>query len=321
MKRLVLPVLIVVAGLLTWGLLSRADQKMLSPQEVRRIVDAPDSSSYSAVGTTTFLYKGKPLSVRIKVFHDAPDKHRIEYLSSPLKGVTVMENGEQAWRCDPQCRGVVGMDCSGSRRLGLFLDNHVVERVGSDKVAGRSASVLLVKSKSGQAKKRLWVDAKTYIILRSEDYDARGKVQSSTRLDSIRYTPVPDSMFARPSSCPAGPGKVMSRAELSKAVGFQVKSPGYVPKGYRIDGYRLYECPCGCGHKSAYVRYTNGLEGISVFETRANSGCMKEGKCDVGMASCPLRDQLAFTSKDGISFVVLGDLKLDELRKITISIK
>ncbi|HUV04879.1 MAG TPA: sigma-E factor regulatory protein RseB domain-containing protein [Armatimonadota bacterium] len=321
MKRLVLPVLIVVAGLLTWGLLSRADQKMLSPQEVRRIVDAPDSSSYSAVGTTTFLYKGKPLSVRIKVFHDAPDKHRIEYLSSPLKGVTVVENGEQAWRCDPQCQAVVSMDCSGSGRLGLFLDNYVVERVGSDKAAGRSASVLLVKSKSGQAKKRLWVDAKTYIILRSEDYDATGKVQSSTRLDSIRYTPVPDSMFARPSSCPAGPGKVMSRAELSKAVGFQVKSPGYVPKGYRIDGYRLYECPCGCGHKSAYVRYTNGLEGISVFETRANSGCMKEGKCDVGMASCPLRDQLAFTSKDGISFVVLGDLKLDELRKITISIK
>ena len=307
-------------------LVSAAGNKPLSPDEVKRIVDAPALYSYQANGQTTTRYEGKTLTMRIKVFHSQPDKHRIEYLTSPLKGVTVIENGKQTWRCDPQFHSAVSMSSgeSDGSRLGLFLQNHLVERVGSDRIAGRSASVLLVKSKSGQAKKRLWVDTKTNVVLRSEDYDARGSVQSATRLDSISYAPVSDSLFARPSNagrCLEGPGKPMSREGLSKAVGFQVKSPGYVPNGYRFDGYRLYQCPCGCGHKSAYIRYTNGLESISVFETKANSGCMKEGKCDAHGGKCLVRDQLALTTKDGVSYVVLGNLKAQDLRRLTDSIR
>lgn len=324
MRRLAL----LLAGLLVLVvvLISTAGNKPLSPDEVKRIVDAPRLNSYSGYGQTTCRYEGKTLTMRIKVFHNQPDKHRIEYLTSPLRGVTVIENGKQSWRCDPQFHSAASMSSgeSDGSRLGLFLQNHRIERVGSDRIAGRSASVLLVKSKSGQAKKRLWVDAKTYIILRSEDYDARGSVQSATRLDSISYAPVSDSLFARPSNagpCLEGPGKPMSREELTKAVGFQVKPPGYVPKGYRLEGYRLYECPCGCGHKSAYIRYTNGLESISVFETRADAHCLKEGKCDAHKGKCLVRDQLALTTKDGVSFVVLGNLKAQDLRRLTDSIR
>ena len=329
MRRLAVLALFALIGTLAWVLvlhpmLSSAGGKALSPAEIKLVVDAPTLNSYSASGTTTSPYRGKPLSLRMKVLHSKPDKHRIEYLSEPLKGVVIIDNGKQTWRCDPKLHSAVSMDSNQDRQMELFLQNHRVERVGGERIAGRSASELLVKSKSGQLKKRLWVDAKTNVILRSEDYDASGKAQSSMRLDSIKYAPVSDSLFARPSNgvrCLEGPGKAMGREELTKAIGFAVKPPRYIPKGYRLEGYRLYDCPCGCGHKSAYIRYTNGLESISIFETRADSGCLKEGKCGAHVGKRFVCDNLALTSKNGISFVVIADLKSVELRKITDSIK
>lgn len=327
-------ILIVTAVIIIMALIKAVTPgKVLSPGEVERIVDAPSLISYSASGTTTSIYRGKPLSLKVNVIHGKPNKNRIEYLTEPLKGVVVIDDGKQTWRCDPKLHSTVSMESGQGLELGLFLKNHRVEQVGSEKIAGRPTSVLLVKTTSGQVKKRLWVDATTSVILRWEDYDARGKVHSSTRFDSIKYTnntssykqllSSSSSAFARPSGirCLEGPGKAMSRQDLSKAVGFAVKTPSYVPKGYRPDGYRLYDCPCGCGHESAYIRYTNGLESISVFETRADSGCMKSGKCDARMGKCLVRNQLALTTKDGVTFVVLGDLKARTLRRVTESIR
>ncbi len=113
----------------------------------------------------------------------------------------------------------------------------------------------------------------------------------------------------------------MSREQLAREVGFKMKTPSYVPGGYRLDGYRLYECPCGCGHKSAYVRYTDGLECISIFQCAAGSACMEEAKCPTHAVKCFVRGQTSVMTDKDVSAVVIGNLKPEELQKITESLE
>jgi negative regulator of sigma E activity len=243
----------------------------------------------------------------------------------------VVCDGEHTWRIDPGAHAAFSSDAAGCRdtadRLSLFADNHVVEMLGTARVAGRDAYMLAVKTRSGQVRKLLWVDSKTHVVLRSEDYGADGKPRSATRLHSITYlADLPDSLFERPSKvqqgrCLEGAGKSMTRDELSRAIGFRVRLPRWVPDGYRLDGFRLYDCPCGCGHRSARVGYTNGLNVISIFETSGDSGCLTEGKCDMHEGECSVCGQTAVVTRKDISFVVLADVKSAELRRMAGSLK
>lgn len=327
MRRLMLPIVIILAFMLAWyAVILIAESKPLTASEVKSIVDAPSKYTYIASGTTKAWYCGKLVSSEIKFFHEKPNKCRIEYLTAPLNGVVIGEDGKTAWRFDPKLQSTVAIECmKPADRLGLFLGNHRIERAGSGQVAGKQADILIVKSKSGEIKKRLWVDRDVHIVLQSEDYDASGKLRASTEFDSIRYVnDLPDSLYEQPANARGG-GKTMSLNELSKAVGFRVKLPGYTPNGYKPDAYRLYECPCGCGHKSAYIRYTNGLNGISVFETSKDSSCMMEGECGSYTGTCIIQDsnqgQTAKASYNGTAFTIIADINPRELKRMIDSLK
>lgn len=336
MKRILLSASISLAISMMWVLaihpvLSTADSsRTLSQSEIERILDAPSKYTYVATGLTKSWYNGKSLSSDVKIYHKVPGKHRIEYLTPPLKGLVCVDDGRCAWRFDPKLRSVVGTEggCAKPKdRLGLLLTNYRVEQTGSAQVAGRRANILDVRTRSGELRKRLWVDEKTYIILISEDYAAGDKLISKTALATIDYNAkAPDSLYAKPTSKAGmnsfqGGGQAMSYDQLSKALGFKVKVPGYVPKGFKLDAYRLYKCPCQCGHKSAYTRYTNGLGSISVFETAANSGCLKKGGCQMRNEECAVREQTAMLTSHGMSYIIISDVAPRELKRIADSLR
>jgi len=276
--------------------------------------------SYVATGTTKTLYRRKMVSMKFRFFHQQPNKCRIEYLSYPLKGVVVGSDGKQVWRLDPAIGREVAMEASGctdpESRLDLLAQNYRMELTRGGRVAGFGTYTINVRDKSGRVQKRLQVNRKAFIILQSEDF-SDGKLKAQSKFDTLKYVENPASLFEKPSGmmCTQGTGKTMSVGELSKAVGFLVKQPKYVPAGFKMEGYRLYQCPCGCGHKSAYLRYTNGMSSISVFETKKDSGCSMKGSCKA-FGSC----QMTTTSADGKSFIVIGDLDPKELSKIADSL-
>jgi hypothetical protein len=122
-------------------------------------------------------------------------------------------------------------------------------------------------------------------------------------------------------------GRPMSFAELSKAVGFRVRRPRYLPDGYKLDSCRLYRCPYGCCPNSALVRYTDGLNSISIFEMGGDMSCMKSGSCCSSSSkggSCVVQDGdkagTVVISRNGIEFTIIADLSRSELRKIADSL-
>ncbi|MHB1001224.1 MAG: hypothetical protein ACYC27_18430 [Armatimonadota bacterium] len=330
--------IVVIISIAFRSVRSDAASRIMTDTEVKKIIDAPSRYSFTAEGTTRFRYKGKMLSTKIRQYHKKPDKCRIEYLSSPLTGVVVGNTGGNMWRFDPRLKKSITISTSGCHnpryKMELFLRNHRIEENGRVNVARRDVRIVDVKTKSGQIEKRLWIDIKTYTALRTIDYDAYGKTVSSTEFTSIKYSDgIPDSLFKQQSgstttNCRQNTGQVMTASSLSKNVGFNIKSPRYVPSGYKIDSYRLYKCLHSCGHKSAYIRYTNGLSSVSIFESAQSMDSSRCGMCMPGHQknmTCAInkgsRSQSVTASVDGISITIIGDIKSSELLKIAGSFK
>ena len=316
-----------VLGMLWWT------PNIVKVQNPKRLLDKTAHSlenvSYVANGTTRVLCNGKALTCNMTIYHMKPNRTRIEYSSEPLKGVVAGDDGTCSWRCDPRTkRTIFSASASGSkccRRLDLLLANHQVTAGRGGKVAGRPAMLITLSSASGQPRKRLWVDKSTFVILKTEDYDADGRVDSSTAYRSIRYVgSLPSTLFKRPSRTDLGAhcadGGPVTEARLAKIVGFKISKPGYLPEGYKLDGYRVYNCRCGM--KAACIRYTNGLDGISVFEYRRCSMRME----NKGMNSpCRIMEsnqgEEAIVSVGDRTVVVVGDIGHDEAERMAKSFK
>jgi negative regulator of sigma E activity len=157
-------------------------------------------------------------------------------------------------------------------RTALLLDNYDLGCVGMDTIAGRAAYVVEIAARgSDHPSKKLWIDRTNSTILRTDDYSASGDKRGSTEMNSVSFsTKINPRTFALPSAksihyvmlCKSG-----ESADIFKGVGFPVAMPAYVPKGYKLEGYHLLYSTCSCGHRSAQLTYTDGLNVISVFQT------------------------------------------------------
>ena len=328
-KYIALGLVLLSAWMLTVNMVTSRAGSASTPSlaDMQRIVGAPAKCTYTASGETKALCGGRLVSSGIRVYHKAPGRHSIEYVTGPLRGVVVVSDGKHTWRWDPKCNSVTAAESVPAQsvtQLRLMLKNHDIEQTRDGTVAGKPATLLVVRTMTGAIRKRLWLDEKTYIVLKSEEYSTGGKLLSSTAFKTINYkAAVADSLFRQPDDMNVGrnAGKALTRDELSKAVGFKVLIPRYVPRSFKLDAYRLYDCPCGCGHKSAYIRYTNGMDSISVFETAAGTGCMKMSGCIMPGGQCGVKNQTAMMTTGGRTFIVIGDVPSQELKRITNSLR
>jgi len=303
-----------------------ASNERLSESDIMKIINAPLHYTYLACGSTLIFWQGKRYSIAIRQYNKKPDYRRIEYKSYPLDGVVVCCDNQLMWRHDPLLKKQVYTESTGcmsiEKKRKLFINNYIAYDYGKTKIAGRNARIIEIKDKSNQLKKRLLVDSITFVTLQTDEYDSSSRIISSTSFKSIDYNVrIPDSLFRRPSAnmdktCERMFTRINSLSELSHKAGFKVIIPRYLPKGFNLDGYRLYDCSCRCGYKSAYIRYSNGMSGISIFESMEISDCSK--LCGEGMHIAASR---ANVSVNGINVYIIADLKLNAIKKIADSCK
>ena len=217
-----------------------ASNEQLSESDISKIINAPLHHSYVADGTTLISWQGKRFTISIRQYNKKPNNHRIEYKSYPLNGVVVCCDNQLMWRHDPLLKKQVYVESTGcmsiEKKRKLFLNNYTAYAAGNTKIAGRNARIIDIKDKSNILKKRLWVDAATFVTLRTDEYDASSRIVSSTAFKSIDYnTKIPDSMFKRPSAnmdktCEKMFTHISSLSELSRKAGFKVIIQGICPK-------------------------------------------------------------------------------------------
>lgn len=323
-----------VAGLaLVRSLHVRAD----GASTLRRAYESAQRASYTGTVTTAVFYMGREFRTQSAVLHRGGEE-RIKYLSGPVAGVLVVARRGETRTYQPGARQVIVSRAPGGRSDGAALDlllaNYAASLAGSGRVAGRSADIVAVTPRRrGNPSKKLWIDRGTGVILRSEDRSASGELRSRTEFTAIRCGASAPSAAFEPTA-DIGPAwttkerdRELTQAELQKAVGLRVVPPQYLPPGYVPDGMNVYSCACGCGHKAAHLRYTDGLNSISVFETPAHPAC-GSAACSVHCPTtgrCQVRDarqaRVATASSGTRSIVVVADLPEEEIARVAKSIQ
>jgi outer membrane lipoprotein-sorting protein len=257
---------------------------------VRRALAAEEKLSYTGRKVSHFPMNGKLVESEAMVARRPPNLRRYHYVTPPLAGVTVWKNQNLTYRHDPRTKTLEIYDRSNQQekdeeKRTLVLKNYEPQLEGEETVAGRTAyRIRLAPRHAGDAWRRWWIDKETYLRLRTEDFDGKDRLIRRSRFEEVSFNDLGEEAFQPPQSLLATARKTYSDEEQPKSVayvssvlGFRIKLPTYVPGGYRLKGAYTYPCECGCAKAAAQVRWTNGLNTISMFQ--CGHPCGQEAAC------------------------------------------
>lgn len=298
---------------------------------IQRACSGKSNTTYSGTVSTTMIFCGRDYRTASTIRHRG-NLERIDYNN----GAVMISAADATRTYSPDTKTVTvsspSVESKSASNLDLLLKNYELVSRGTDRVAGRETLVVELRpTRPGGPSKRLWLYPATDTILKMEDRTSSGKLKSRTEFTSIDFSKsIPDSAFQSAacggSSC-ATVKECGPRGEaVDQAVGIKPSFPKYLPQGYVMDGVSVYHCACKCGHKAIHIRYTDGLNSISVYETPAKLACgdmckihcPSGGKCEVSDAD---QSQVATASISGRSIVVVSDLPKNEISRIAESIK
>jgi len=212
---------------------------------------------------------------KAKVFHQAPDKWRLEFLEPEVrKGEILILDGRHFWR-SPREKGR-GFRHRGLRRplqtkdIERLVSNYKVETQGEKEIAGRKAFIIKCTGKyPGRPSLMLWVDKENFLRLREERFSADKKITYRVEFEEIEFRgQISPSHFKPPNGAEMQESRQRSEElSLAQAAGqlhFNVLLPKKVPRGFELGRVRIIRRK---GRKAVlHLAYTDGLAQISLFE-------------------------------------------------------
>ena len=274
----------------------------------------------------TSTYAGnRPVTSEVSILRVGPQRSRVEYLTPPMRGTVVIEDGGLTLRYDPlqnvlHAERPRSLDETQRRRyLAQLMRNYPPRFLRRAFVAGRPAVGLeLAHRLTGRVARRLWVDEATGLVLRSQDYRLDGQVVTATTYQEVRYGgPIPMPL-AMPSPTrlrvvhhEAPP---VAEADLTRAFGAAILRPRYLPEVFAYEGSFRGRCSC-CGDPMAQMLYSDGLRSISVFQCAHGLPPGQFGE----VVSLP-QGGMARVQHRGRTFILVGDATAGELRRMSQSL-
>lgn len=334
-------VVAIVAVLLGIGAWAYRIKAAGNPERADALVrDAWTRGRHAAVeGEQRILVEGGSQHLRASVLTSPEGFMRIEYQTPPLEGVTIWENGEQTYRYNPKTKRLTVAQKRSTPQEEAHLEsqllqNYEAEIAGRERIAGIEATIVELRPKSkADRRKRLWIDPVNALVLRSDDLahrDGKDQLIRSTAFEKLRFltgSEVPGPEQFRPPDelirkyGTARPGDSSTRLDperLSKLIGFPVRVPKWLPRGYTLEGGYQTPCECRLRHQAARLEFSDGLNKLTLFEC-GYPGCPSASEnCfapDLGG-----RNPLAVARvEDGVSYLAIGDLPRGDLEHVIIS--
>jgi negative regulator of sigma E activity len=292
-------------------------------------------TDYIAHVVTTTQYNGKRIHNRAILYHQGSTE-KLEYSGSKGQRIWSMLKDNKSYTFVPAENSILVSETSriisDAQRSELLARNYKFIILGSEKVAGRDTYVVKISSRRGRRPaKKLWIDKRYFTVLRSIDYTTTGAERGSMQVQQIHYNArISPDIFKIPDDASAKMVMVCKSAQsrdLFKTVGMRIGTPTYLPDGYVVEGYHVFNARCSCNHRSAQITYTDGLNVISVFQTPKMTSCSDccnstnggdESSCCV--ENCDMAKTCQMSRSDR-TVVVVGDLLPEDVKKITESVK
>jgi outer membrane lipoprotein-sorting protein len=309
---------------------------------LRASVDAPKIVSYVGQFETVRFSSSHAVATIVKVEHRSPELTRRWYVApDALYGDYVIVRGAETYEFDTKHNKVtvshnplLDDQVASSDTFDRVIANYRAVSDGPGVIAEHpTTSIELVNKYTGERAMRVWLDAKTHLVLKKEAYHGNGAVASQTLFDDLRYTTsIPDAVFS--TDLPAGfteskgtevsmPSPDIDRA--IKDAGFTPYTPKDLPEGFKLTSGAVDTVN---GVKSLHLLYSDGLRTISLFEN-ANGAAADFGS--LRPKTTRFEDHDAQYVEDGpttlltwkersLHFALVGDLLLPGLVSIATSV-
>ncbi|MDQ2688130.1 MAG: hypothetical protein M3Y28_09720 [Armatimonadota bacterium] len=247
-----------------------------------RSLKADDLYSYRGRQITTYWRTGR--AVAVIVSHRAPSLRRIDYLApDSRRGSSVVTDSTQEWLYDARSKQLrhrrLAPDAEAvadaADRYDLLRANYILQVLPQARTwADRKVFLLTITRRTNRTPARkLWVDAATGVVLKRESYREDGKLALTVAFSDVNsHAPLPRSLFnlsalaARPGvktmeEKPSGESSV-TLANVAHQLGGAARSPSH------LAGYRLVSAALTPDGKTLHLRYSDGLNLVSLFEQR-----------------------------------------------------
>lgn len=303
---------------------------------VRNAYSAEKNAVYTGTLSNTVYIGGKAERSSVTIYR-LRAKSRMEYSSGPMLGSVVIDNGSSVCRLDKSSQTVhVAVPPPSPDNVKLLLSNYNAVSLGTESLAGRKANVIRLEPRtSGNPKAKLWIDTVSGVVLQNERYLHNGKLATRSVFTSIKFTStLPSSLFSLPKHWKTvrtdTDTSSVTASRLRSEVGFDPLKPSYLPRGYAFDGH--FKRYTGSGKPAAVLKYTDGLNSITVFQRLSGIGTGGRGRGlgrrwrsggpgpTTGRGRCILRSdmqaEIAEIEVRGIMITVTADIDPKQLKQI-----
>ena len=228
------------------GVVSAAGPASEAQKHLERMSVALQELSYQGV----FVYRRDEDLSAMKVVHLAHKEGERELL------LTLTGEARETVR-DSRRFGLMGQQVAG--RLAGVENYYQLAAVGRDRVAGREARLIAVAPRDQfRYGYRLWLDAKTGLLLKSDLLGEQGRVLEQVMFTSIELLPEKEKqrLLAETGSQPAAADE--RGAVVVERTKWQVVS---IPAGFQLITTRATTPQGGVAH----MIYSDGLASVSIF--------------------------------------------------------
>lgn len=332
--------IVLVGAALLWsiGPARGADLEALYAQAI----GADDHVSYSATLTSVAYDSDHAVSTVARVEHRAPFSWRIWYMApADAYGRLILSDEQRTYQYEPNLNRVISHDWYESAPgvatpvdIATVLRNYSIELGPASSIAGRAAhSLSLVSRHTGILAQRIWVDDKTKLILRRENYNSDGAVSEQTSFDSIRVVEsFPPGLFAL--QVPRGMTLVQGfdygkstqdTADVMRLATFKFAEPKYLPDGFTLvsgsvathDGVQTIQLVYGDGLRT-FSLFENATARMPTFD-EATPKPLQVGSSNAETANVAGQTLVSWNA-GGLNLTLVGDLSEKESATIGASI-
>jgi outer membrane lipoprotein-sorting protein len=307
-------------------------------------------------------FGGRKVLSEIELYWLPHKKIRREFISQNELRLVLVSDETSEWRYFPKRNIVLFSPLSVESKITperwtLIQKNYTIQYLGTQPILARSAALIQIESKHGlNPSRKLWLDLKQPIILKSEQYNSDTQLVLTSYFTELSFKKKIDpSLFTIPTSA-----RLIKQSEtthhrymmdeIKQQFRYSIKTATYLPPGYIFDGCYSWRQRSRTELGSIQLKYTDGLNTISVFEhqwqketteiiednqNRYNrnrnqrsehneTGQARSRRNERGSDSSSKEDstitrpqgKMVRVVKDNIQCVIFGDLPQSELQKI-----
>ncbi len=313
--------------------------------------ESPDGLVYDAMAApATVSYTGVVQLVRIgnsgseacvyRIEHRAPNQTLRVYTSpSSMSGEEVLSKGNESFTIDAKHRRIVETrndaindQIAIDNNYLLLRQNYRAIQRGEETMDGRhTVEVTLVNNYTHRASLLVRIDAQTKLVLDKQQFAGDGALLSETRFEEVTFTStIPAADFALPQRYALTQGTSFGSpsddpSSMAGSAGFDVHEPKFLPDGFSPVEGNMVSLQ---GVRTLHVLYSDGLRTVSLFE---NEGTMAPDMAGLHPAATAISGRDAQYAEEGpttllawhdggLEYTLVGELQLDELKRIASSI-